>query len=209
MDKIIAYIPLAIIAFFILSLILPSASKRFLRLQATLPTSKIRSLAKGLVEVQGKLLMKNALSSPINKTPCIGYHYQIEKIKNDEEGHNSYSTIHQETQCNPFEIQDDTAKISVTPEGIQLFLTEKTHQYISGGKRYTETLLREGDEVLLIGYADSKNGTPFLRKDDKYKLLGITPLSSINYWNKYQPLLKSFLFTCTIIVSLIIFILLQ
>ena len=56
---------------------------------------------------------------------------------------------------------------------------------------------------------DAKGGVPFLRKDDKYKLLGITLVSSINLWNKYQPLLRSFLFTCVIIVSLIIFILLQ
>ena len=56
---------------------------------------------------------------------------------------------------------------------------ENTHQYTSGEKRYSESLLREGDEVLLIGYTDAKGGVPFLRKDDKYKLLGITldPLS--------------------------------
>ena len=86
---------------------------------------------------------------------------------------------------------------------------ENTHQYTSGEKRYSKSLLRKGDEVLLIGYTDAKGGVPFLRKDDKYKLLGITLVSSINFWNKYQPLLWSFLFTCVIIVSLIIFILLQ
>ena len=204
-----AYILLGVVVFLILKLLLPNASKRFLKLQASLPTSKIRSIAKGLAEVEGKLLMKNPLFSPIKMTPCIGYYYLIEKIDRDKEGHNSYSTIHEETQCNPFEIEDTTGKIEVVPEGIQLFLMENTHQYTSGGKRYSESLLREGDEVLLIGYADAKGGVPFLRKDDKYKLLGITLVSSINVWNKYQPLLRSFLFTCAIIVSLIIFILLQ
>ena len=204
-----AYILLGVVAFLILKLLLPNASKRFLKLQASLPTSKIRSIAKGLAEVQGKLLMKKPLFSPINMTSCIGYYYVIEKIDENKKGHNSYSTIHEETQCNPFEIEDTTGKIEVAPEGIQLFLRENTHQYTSGGKRYTESLLREGDEVLLIGYADAKEGVPFLRKDDRYNLLGITLVSSINLWNKFLPLLRSFLFTCAIIVSLIIFILLQ
>ena len=155
-----AYILLGVVAFLILKLLLPNASKRFLKLQASLPTSKIRSIAKGLAEVEGKLLMKTPLFSPIKMTPCIGYYYLIEKIDRDKEGHNSYSTIHEETQCNPFEIEDTTGKIEVVPEGIQLFLMENTHQYTSGGKRYSESLLREGDEVLLIGYADTKGGVP-------------------------------------------------
>ncbi|WP_454937912.1 hypothetical protein [Capnocytophaga gingivalis] len=33
---------------------------------------------------------------------------------------------------------------------------------------------REGNEVLLIGYADAKERMPFLRKDDRYKLYGKT-----------------------------------
>ena len=43
-----AYILLGVVVFLILKLLLPNASKRFLKLQASLPTSKIRSIAKGL-----------------------------------------------------------------------------------------------------------------------------------------------------------------
>ena len=60
-----AYILLGVVVFLILKLLLPNASKRFLKLQASLPTSKIRSIAKGLAEVEGKLLMKTPLFSPI------------------------------------------------------------------------------------------------------------------------------------------------
>ena len=81
-----AYILLGVVVFLILKLLLPNAYKRFLKLQASLPTSKIRSIAKGLAEVQGKLLMKKPLFSPINMTSCIGYYYVIEKIDENKKG---------------------------------------------------------------------------------------------------------------------------
>ncbi|RTZ49614.1 hypothetical protein EJ377_04200 [Chryseobacterium arthrosphaerae] len=66
--------------FIFLTLMRPTSAKRFLRLQASLPTSKIKSLAKGIVEVEGTLIMKEPLSSPVDHEICIGYYYTIEDI---------------------------------------------------------------------------------------------------------------------------------
>ena len=208
-SKIFSYLPLGIFVIIAVILILPNSKKRFLRLQASLPTSKIKSLAKGLVEIQGKLIMKTPLISPVGNEVCIGYYYTIEDIDRDKDGKNSYTTIHRETKCNTFEIQDETGKIEIIPEGIEFVLLETTNISSDNRKRYTEILLKENQEMLIVGYADSRNGIPYIRKDEYHKILAITSASGISVWNKYQPLLRSFLFTCVIIVLLIIFILFQ
>jgi len=208
-SKIFSYLPLGILVIIAAVLILPNSKKRFLRIQASLPTSKIKSSAKGLVEIRGKLIMKTPLISPVGNEKCIGYYYTIEDIDKDKDGKESYSTIHRETKCNAFEIRDETGTIEIEPEGIEFILLETTNVSSINRKRYSETLLKENQEMLIVGYADSKNGIPYIRKDVYHKILGITAASGISVWNKYQPLLRSFLLTCVMIVLLIIFILFQ
>lgn len=174
-----------------------------------MPTSKIKSLAKGLVEIQGKLIMKTPLISPIGKEKCIGYYYTIENVEKDKDGRSSYTTIHSETQCGIFEMEDETGTIKVEPDGIEFILLEKTNVTSNNHKRYSEVLLKANQEMLLVGYADANENTSFIRKDNYHNILGITSALGISVWNKYQPLLRSFLFTCIIILSLIILILLQ
>ncbi len=208
-EKAIVFFPLLFFVFIFIIVMKPNAAKRFLRLQSSLPTSKIHSVAKGLAEIEGTLVMKNPLFSPVKNEVCIGYYYTIEDIDRDSDGKESYRTIHRETKCNIFQIKDDTGIIEVEPEGIELVLLEETNVSSHGGKRYKETLLKEGQKMLLVGYADSRNGIPFMRKDEHYKVLGITSSSGITVWNKYQPLLRSFMFTCFIIFLIIIYILTQ
>lgn len=208
-SKVFSYLPLCILGVIVIILFLPNSKRKFLRIQASLPTSKIKSLAKGLVEVQEKLIMITPLISPVRKEKCIGYHYTIEDVEKDQDGRTSYTTIHSETKCNIFEIEDETGIIKVDPEGIEFILLKKTTVNSNSRKRYSEILLKENQEMLLVGYADTKENTTFIRRDDYHNILGITSALGISIWNKYQPLLRSFLFTCIIILSLITLILLQ
>jgi hypothetical protein len=207
--KVFTFLPLVILSIIAVILILPNSRKKFLRIQASLPTSKINSVAMGLVEVQGKLIMKEPLISPVAKEQCIGYYYTIEDITRDKDGKDSYTTIHKETKCNVFDMQDDSGIIEIQPEGIELILLKETNVDFGGQKRYTEILLKSGQEMLLVGSADSRNGNSYIRKDNSSKILGITSVAGISVWNKYQPLLRSFLFTCIVILVLIILILSQ
>ncbi|PIF46909.1 hypothetical protein CLU96_3955 [Chryseobacterium sp. 52] len=202
-------LPLVFFMAVALQMLRPTSAKRFLRLQAAIPTSKIKSLAKGLVEIEGTLVINQPLISPVDHEECIGYYYTIEDIDKDSDGRNSYSTIHRETRCNSFQIKDDTGIIEVVAEGIELVLLDETNVSSNGNKRYTETLLKNGQKMLLVGYADSDNGISLIRRDDHYKVLGITSASGISVWNKYQPLLRSFIFTCSAVLIIIIYILIQ
>jgi len=153
--------------------------------------------------------MKTPLISPVGNERCIGYYYTIENIDKDKDGKESYSTVHSETKCNAFEICDETGTIEVEPEGIKFIFLKRTNISLSNSRRYAEILLKENQEMSIVGYADSRNGIPYIRKDEYHKILGIAPTLGIAVWNKYQPLLRSFLFTCVMIVLLIILILFQ
>ena len=208
-EKVIIIIPLIIFTYIGLKLILPNSKKRFLRLQASLPTSKIKSLAMGLVEIQGKLVMKDSLISPVNKENCIGYYYTIEDVTRDKDGKYNYSLIHQETKCNIFELQDETGNVKIVPDGIEFIMLETTNVDSNNTKRYKETLIKQEQEMLIVGYADVSNSIPFIRKDANNKVFGITSTLGITLWNKYSFLWKSFLFTSFFITILIVLIILN
>ncbi|MEB3376208.1 hypothetical protein SFC43_34840 [Bacteroides sp. CR5/BHMF/2] len=50
-----------------------------MRLQAILPTSPIRSVAMGLAEVEGNVVLKESLLAPIGDTECVAYQYEVER----------------------------------------------------------------------------------------------------------------------------------
>ncbi|MGS2762166.1 hypothetical protein [Sinomicrobium sp. M5D2P9] len=194
--------PYALLLLFLIiplvNLFLPGNKNRYLRYQRTLPTSKIRSVAMGLAEIEGELRMIEPVLAPVKKKECIGYQYRIEDITKDKDGKESYRTVFNETVCNPFFIEDETGSIEVNPEKIEFVWIEKDEQYRRGGKRYTQYLLNPGDQMLLIGKASLKeNNQPVFEYENIKKVFAISPSHKITYYNTYRPLLNSFIgFTC-------------
>ncbi|MFV0566748.1 MAG: hypothetical protein ACK5NB_13060 [Flavobacteriaceae bacterium] len=191
-----AFGPTMIIFLFIIipvaSALLPSNRKRFYNFQHILPTSKIRSLAMGLAEIEGELLMDTPKISPIGSKPCIGYHYKIEAVKTDKDGKDSYSTIFSETEINPFRVKDETGEIEVLPENLELIGVDIDERYTSSRKRYTQYLLKENDTMLLVGSAGLKaHNQPVFQKDTIKNVFAISPTHKVNMYNKYKPLMNS------------------
>ncbi|MDU1905389.1 MAG: hypothetical protein E6772_11445 [Dysgonomonas sp.] len=201
------YIFPVIIAIIILSKILPNSNNRFLKLQSVLPTSKIRSMAMGLVEVKGKLRKIEYLKAPIKSKPCIGYTYIIEKKKRDDNGRTKYSTISNISKCNNFFIEDETGSVEVAGEDLEFMWLDVSDSYESGGKRYSQYLITEGDEMLLIGKADREGDKVIITKEEIKKTFMMSPVGSVDRWNKYQPLLRSFL-SVSIVIAIIAMIIL-
>ncbi len=192
----------------VLSAILPGNRNKFLKYQGTLPTSKIRSVAMGLAEIEGSLECIEPMLSPINNKQCIGYRYRIEDISTDKDGDKSYTTILDETRCNPFYISDETGKIMVNPDKMEFVYVEKDEMYSAGGKRYTQFLIKENDKMLLIGNCGlGENNQPVFEYEVIKKVFAIAPSDKITHYNTFKPLLNSFLiFSCAFafIVSLIL-----
>jgi len=198
------FIILIIIAGGFLIGMMPNPKNRFKQYQATLPTSKIRSMAMGLVEVQGKIVAKTIMTAPIDNIPCVGFKYVIETISTDKEGHDSYSTIHDETKCNEFILQDETGSVPVLPNKLDFIWVEMDGRYSNGSKRYTQYLLKPNDEVLIIGKASVRENNEVIIEHENVKnVFGIAPASQVSVYNRYKPLLNSFVFFSAILALLV------
>jgi hypothetical protein len=95
------------------------------RIIENIPTSKVRSLALGLVEVVGIVTEpKEVFLSPITKKECAYYHLLIEET-GDEEGR-SFTYVNEEKQAE-FYLQDSTGKILIEPELGEFYFDKKNN----------------------------------------------------------------------------------
>jgi len=97
---------------------------RDLRLEraiADLPTSKVRSMAMGPVELIGTAAQLTPLEDPIYQQPCVYYRIDVE----EERGSGKYShwvnIYHADSNATPLLLVDDTGKVPVYPEGVEIY----------------------------------------------------------------------------------------
>jgi len=95
------------------------------RLIESIPTSTIRSLALGLVEVSGQAQPKESfLSAPFSGLPCVFYSYAVEERVGS--GKNArWETISKGTSEQPFFVSDTTGRVLVVPLGAELILPDE------------------------------------------------------------------------------------
>ncbi len=135
-----------------------------------LPTSKVRSVAMGQVEVQGTARRKYALVSPMTHQPCV--FYRLRKYRRDDENRNwkEYSS----TDCGPipFDLEDATGRLTIDPAGA----TIKARHRQEGGpgqgsmvfaaagvhdarEKWIEEVIPEGTFIYVTGFARSEERT--------------------------------------------------
>ncbi|NQZ31416.1 MAG: hypothetical protein HRU06_09065 [Oceanospirillaceae bacterium] len=184
-----------------------STKKNFLKFQAVLPTSKIRSMAMGLVEVQGKIKCQKLIRSKIGNIQCVAYHYTVRREERDSEGRSSYKLIDEESKMADFSIADDTGSVDVYTQDLDCVWLPEKGSYSSGSLHYKQTILLPADEVLLIGQAANVNGKVVIKKDDINNVFNLTHASSVDKWNTFKPLLNSlYVFgaiSCVIIIVIL------
>jgi len=95
------------------------------RLIAGIPTSPIRSLALGLVEVSGKAEPEaEPLTSPFGGLPCVFYSYRVEE-RTGTDKNARWNTIVNGTSDQPFFVRDATGRVLVVPDGATLVLPDE------------------------------------------------------------------------------------
>jgi len=140
------------------------------------PTSKIRSVAMGNVEVEGTArTFEEITQAPFSGTPCLYFSYRIEEryTYRDENKveHEGWKQIDASNWSVPFFIEDETGKILIDVKGAEFEVEERLSQKpllepdippgvairISlprrGILRYTERFIRPGDHVYALGFA--------------------------------------------------------
>lgn len=186
----------------------PDNKNKFFKIQHSLPTSTIRSVAMGLSEIRGKPVAQETVISPLLKKECIGYLYTVEDITTDDEGKDSYTTVKEEIVCKKFFLQDETGKILVEPETLEFINFDYDERYERSRRRYTEYLLKEKMDVLIVGQASYGEGNiPVFKRDEIKNVFGIAPVSAVDLHNEMRPLVTSatyFGYIWLVLIALII-----
>lgn len=148
---------------------------RRLRLIENTPTARIRSMAMGLVEVNGKIEGRSNAFAPFSNKPCVYWQVEI-AVRNGRR--RSWSTIHRNASGQPFYIRDDTGVAMVYPKGAECHVAHtieetahglmlpdcysdymKEHgvwmRHVAGlsSLRFRERVLEGGERVYVLGTA--------------------------------------------------------
>lgn len=150
-------------------------------LVANTPTSKVRSLAVGVVEVEGDAkAVEEALKAPLSGNDCVLYEYEIEEYRSSGDD-SDWVTIDSGKKEQPFYIDDGTGEVVVDPSGADLRLPRderyrvgsfdelpdtaqgfvrdnpdvdtQTDEWFEEDRRYTERQIAAGQTVYVFGKA--------------------------------------------------------
>lgn len=84
------------------------------------PTSRIRSMAMGLVELNGKVAARSRVVAPFSGRPCAYWEIEIAtRTSNSRSGTRQWSTVHRNRSGHPFYLHDDTGFAMVYPQGAE------------------------------------------------------------------------------------------
>ena len=114
------------------------------RLLLTTPTSKIRSAALGLVEVNGLAAGPYTMSAPITGKPCFLYHTTAWQQRDGKK--EDWDKVVDETLHLPFFIDDSTGQLLVEPLGADLDLHRDFREEYSASF-FSSTLSSDEDGV--------------------------------------------------------------
>ena len=150
----------------VLSLMLFLGGFHFIRLKRRIentPTSRIRSIAMGLVEVHGRARRKYALVSPMGQSACI--YYRLRKYK--RERNDKWRLVSDRDSSHvPFLVDDGTGSVTVDPMGAlvraksrrtgtpgEMTLAFSGVSTVDSDEKWVEEVIYEDTSLYVIGYA--------------------------------------------------------
>ena len=142
----------------------------FLRLKRQMentPTSKVRSIAMGMVEVKGEAVRKYALLSPMSQTPCV--YYRLTKYQRRERDHQWRVTSVSSSNNVPFFIEDETGRVEVNPASCHVNAGTKqegapgqvglSKVFNESDEKWIEEVVIDGTLLYVLGFAAVKRDT--------------------------------------------------
>jgi len=133
------------------------------RLVENTPTSKIRSLAMGLVEIKGTARRQFALFSPMSNLACV--YYRLTRYKKNQKNQWVVSSITSSGHV-PFWVEDETGRVSVDPTGAKIQVGQSQESFSTsssalGGfstddEKWREELIYDGALIYVLGKARVK-----------------------------------------------------
>ena len=167
------------------------------RMVEDIPTSTIRGLAMGLVEIIGTARIGTGLISPLNHQNCVYYKYLIERYEKQGKSSRWVKIAGGDSSAVPFIVEDGTGKILVHPVKAECIMPEdykyetgsfgtlpdnlerfvKTNKLSYKGLfgirhrlRFREWIIQEGNPVYVLGTAQ-KSARIYREMNEKAKKL--------------------------------------
>lgn len=132
-----------------------------------IPTSKIRSIAMGLVEIAGEVIpaYKVMLKSPLSQKDCVYYTYSVQEYRSSGK-HSYWATLRHGSESQVFFLKDDTGKVLVDAEGSNLKIARQTMINSSMGKDPPEKIRRflEAENIRFGGFLGINKRMRFIEK---------------------------------------------
>lgn len=147
------------------------------QLIANTPTARIRSMAMGLVELNGTVEPRSLVTAPFSGRTCVFWQVEV-AVKGK---YNSWHRVHQASSGQPFFLRDDTGLALVYPQGAECRLSHGVEEECVGLAmpelyaswladngvharhlwrlavlRFRERMLEEGQFVYVLGTATPK-----------------------------------------------------
>lgn len=119
------------------------------RLIQNIPTSKIRSIAMGLVEINGIAESRTPLSGPYTKASCVFYHLLEERLVRTDKTTYWVKELEVKTDI-PFFVKDETGSVMIDPIGAEIDLPVR-YSRTEGNKRYREWNIMQNETVYVLG----------------------------------------------------------
>ena len=133
------------------------------------PTSKVRSMAMGLVELKGRVVPREALFSPYARKRCVYYDYRLERLE-IRRVYNAASRrwvrmkewvlVRTETDSRRFILEDETGSVLVDPKDASVPDASVYEEGFAPRRRHTEHIVEAGAEVYLMGTASQNPEAP-------------------------------------------------
>ncbi len=93
------------------------SSMKTKRLIEDTPTSKIRSIAMGFVEVKGLVEKgERTIAAPISGDACCAYRCDVEALQRDEDGDEHWRRVKSVSGGVPFFVKDETGRVLIDPK---------------------------------------------------------------------------------------------
>jgi hypothetical protein len=143
------------------------------RIIGDVQTSKIRSLAMGLVEIEGEVVSnEEVLKSPASGKDCVYYRYRMER--RTKGGKAEWTKVKEMVKKTTFYLDDGTGKVLVDPAGAKIDTMPESMMFedsdfdalegmrrifddslvsMDKNTRFSETLISPGDKLYIIGTA--------------------------------------------------------
>lgn len=150
------------------------------RLIENIPTSRVRSVALGLVEVHGKAQgMGELLKSPFSRADCVFFRFDVQEHRRSGKS-SRWVTIKKHESSKRFYLEDDTGKILIDPREAELHLNRdrefRTHIGSSDQEEtFKEGLMRVGIDpkgFLGLGGRSLRCDETFIEPGDKIYVMG-------------------------------------